>query len=274
MGSSSSAGTISQTLIEHWNGTAWSIMPSPNPGSSGDVLEGAAALTSDDAWAVGARQNASTFFQRPLALHWNGKTWSTVAVPDAPGCTGHSYLTSVPAASAANVWAAGWCGSGGSGPTFAYVEHWDGAAWSVSAGMGTSPIGSEVYGISATGANVWTVGFSQAPGSSTETARSLHLVGGSWQTVAVPPQQMPALSSVATLAGDGGWSVGSAKSPQPPLSGPFSMYLFAGSWHALATPPPFGRLSAVTVDSSGSVWATGFSITSSGNDRGLVLVRH
>src|SRR2546429_394986 len=33
-----------QTLIEHWNGSHWSVMKSPNPGSSSDHLNGVAAV--------------------------------------------------------------------------------------------------------------------------------------------------------------------------------------------------------------------------------------
>jgi hypothetical protein len=273
VGSSSPAGVPSQTLIEHWSGSAWSIVPSPDPGSLGDMLEGVAALSPVDAWAVGARQNASSFFQRPLALHWNGRTWSAVAVPNAPGCDGHSYLTSVASVSPTSAWAAGWCGSGGNGPIFAYIEHWDGKSWTVSAGKGTTPLGSELYGISAAGANVWAVGFSQVPGSAPPVGLSLHLVNGAWQTVVVPPQRTPSLSAVAALPDGGAWAVGSAQSPQPPFAGPFSMDFAAGSWHGLATPPPFGRLSTVALDSSGAVWAAGWLIGSPGGDRGLVLVR-
>ena len=29
-------GTSEQTLIEHWNGTAWKVEPTPNQGGSGD----------------------------------------------------------------------------------------------------------------------------------------------------------------------------------------------------------------------------------------------
>jgi hypothetical protein len=31
---------IRQTLIEHWNGSSWSVVPSPNPGSRGTVYDG------------------------------------------------------------------------------------------------------------------------------------------------------------------------------------------------------------------------------------------
>ena len=46
-------GAALQTLIEHWNGTRWSIVPSPNVVSADNVLSGIVALGASDAWAVG-----------------------------------------------------------------------------------------------------------------------------------------------------------------------------------------------------------------------------
>src|SRR5689334_7239646 len=43
------------TLAEHWDGTRWSIVPSPNPAgkSQPNQLFGVAVVSSDDVWAVG-----------------------------------------------------------------------------------------------------------------------------------------------------------------------------------------------------------------------------
>jgi hypothetical protein len=41
------------TVIEHFNGTAWSVVSSPSPGLGEDVLTGVTALAPNNAWAVG-----------------------------------------------------------------------------------------------------------------------------------------------------------------------------------------------------------------------------
>ncbi|HLJ81535.1 MAG TPA: hypothetical protein VKT52_08625, partial [Ktedonobacterales bacterium] len=43
---------VKQTLIEHWNGTSWSIVPSPNPPSaySEVELDGVFALAANNVW--------------------------------------------------------------------------------------------------------------------------------------------------------------------------------------------------------------------------------
>jgi len=62
---------IYQTLVEHWDGTSWSIVTSPNPGTSSNNLNAVAAVSTNDIWAVGASG-------QPLIEHWNGTKWSIV----------------------------------------------------------------------------------------------------------------------------------------------------------------------------------------------------
>src|SRR5258705_11710891 len=46
--------TLGSTLIEHWNGSQWSVVPSANPVSTLNILYGVAAVATNDAWAVGS----------------------------------------------------------------------------------------------------------------------------------------------------------------------------------------------------------------------------
>jgi hypothetical protein len=62
----------SLTLIMHWNGSRWKVVPSPNPEETISVaLNGVAAVARDNIWAVGTANSSSTFI-----VHWNGKAWS------------------------------------------------------------------------------------------------------------------------------------------------------------------------------------------------------
>jgi hypothetical protein len=56
------------TVVEHWNGTAWTQVPSPDPGGTGNtnVLTSVAARDSN-AGAVGYYFNGTG--ERPLAVH-------------------------------------------------------------------------------------------------------------------------------------------------------------------------------------------------------------
>src|SRR5258705_5065600 len=51
--------TVGSSLIEHWNGTQWSVVPSPNPSSSLNILYGVAAVAENDVWTVGSAPTAS-----------------------------------------------------------------------------------------------------------------------------------------------------------------------------------------------------------------------
>jgi hypothetical protein len=68
-----------ETLVLHWNGTAWSKVNSPNPGGTsppgGNLLSGVSADSPSDAWAAGT-YNTPTSGKLTLVLHWDGTSWS------------------------------------------------------------------------------------------------------------------------------------------------------------------------------------------------------
>jgi hypothetical protein len=61
VGLASNGAGVQQTLAEHWNGTAWSIVATPT-GTS--VLLGVACVATSDCWAVGAGDSSIE--------HWDG----------------------------------------------------------------------------------------------------------------------------------------------------------------------------------------------------------
>lgn len=63
-------GSGGKTLIEHWNGTQWSVVPSPNGGNAFSELSAVAAVSSHDVWAVGNFINLSPFQDQTLIEHW------------------------------------------------------------------------------------------------------------------------------------------------------------------------------------------------------------
>src|SRR5439155_9046246 len=47
------SGPMTRSLVEHWDGAQWSILPSPNPGSDENRVNAMAAVSPQDVWAVG-----------------------------------------------------------------------------------------------------------------------------------------------------------------------------------------------------------------------------
>jgi hypothetical protein len=95
--------TTFRTLIEHWNGSRWSVVTSPNSGTGENTLGAAVALSASDIWAVGYRNNPG--HRRTLTEHYDGSTWKIVASPSVG--SGDSFLFGDAVDPAGTVWAVG-----------------------------------------------------------------------------------------------------------------------------------------------------------------------
>lgn len=101
----SSTAAQLKTLTQHWNGTAWSIITSPNPnlGQGDNALYGVVVAANGGAWAVG-QMMSNTGVEAPLVAQWNGATWTLNTNILA---TTYSLLYTVAASASTDVWAAG-----------------------------------------------------------------------------------------------------------------------------------------------------------------------
>ena len=151
------ATAFSRTLIEHWNGSAWAIVPSPNPGTGNNELYGVAALDANNAWVAGEYHDGSSGIVHTLIERWDGKQWSVVPSPN-PGA-GNNVLASVAVTDAQHAWVAGYYQTSAGEPSHTLVEQWNGASWSPVASLDPGYSDNELYSIAATDTqNVWSVG--------------------------------------------------------------------------------------------------------------------
>ena len=119
---------VEKTLIESWNGTSWSIIPSPDPsGATDSDLQNVSCLSSTDCTAVGESSSDSFSTFQTLVESWNGTSWSIIPSPDPSGATA-SDLQSVSCLSSTDCTAVGYFVVT-SAETL--VESWDGTAWSI-----------------------------------------------------------------------------------------------------------------------------------------------
>jgi hypothetical protein len=179
-------GTTQKPLIEHSKGSGFSRVPNPLP--AGQVI-GLAASSKNNAWATG-----TTVSGAPMAAHWNGHRWRSVAV----SATRFGALGAASTTSASNLWAI----------TNVHSEatsaHWNGKRWSVAT---IAPTADQIVAIaSSSGKNAWAVGYTYgAKGAKTVI---FHWNGHKWLKVTSPsPGKSPMLESV-TVHGHSGYAVG------------------------------------------------------------------
>ena len=86
-------GGIRRTLVESWNGTAWSVAPSPNRGTEPNALVGVSCVSAVSCKAVGWYQQTSGGRYHTLIEPWDGTNWRLVSSPNrAAGAPSDNYL--------------------------------------------------------------------------------------------------------------------------------------------------------------------------------------
>ena len=195
-------------LIEHWDGTSWTVASSPKVHGSSAFLQGIAATSANDVWAVGFA-DAST-----LVEHWDGASWSIVPSPDPFART--NFLHSVAAVSPTDAWAVGGGYADDSGTSErTLAEHWDGATWSVVDTPNQGTVNNQLLGVTAQGSSaVWAVGLFVDVLSNENRTLTERWDGTTWAIVASPsPGEDAVLLGVAALARGPVWAVGGFEQP-------------------------------------------------------------
>ena len=164
------SGPHGLTLAAHWNGTKWSIVPTPSL-SDGvapqNFLTGVSATSKTDVWASGYEGNVNQEnFAKPYALHWNGAKWSLELLPNAGGEGNRLFGTM--ALSSKDVWAVGQT-QRNNGAILTLTQQFNGTSWqtvpSPTPGrLGGLPDGSLQGVASAGGGVLFTAGAQEVPG--------------------------------------------------------------------------------------------------------------
>jgi hypothetical protein len=174
-----------ETLAEHWDGSDWTVVPTPDPGGAGNHLYAVDAVSADNVWAVG-QSLTGTGPDKPLVEHWDGVEWSAVTIPGL--ASQNLLLDAVTAGPGGQVWVAGEADSpaGGGQPL---IEHYaPGDGWRV-ADLPALPSGANwanLYGLAVTDAAVWAVGTYVDPVTDNNDELVLRESGGSWHVARVP----------------------------------------------------------------------------------------
>lgn len=262
------------TLIEHWDGTSWSVVASPNPGMF-NALYGVSAVAADDVWAVGDKW-LSWSQKVPLILHFDGRAWTEVNYP----AIDYGELASVFALGPDDVWAVGVQGVSSTGIE-ALTLHFNGTSWSEAA-VPFEPGGyTALYSVSGAAADdVWAVGvykYQNLQGHYLSSARAYHWNGSTWTKILFPGigGQDSRFYDVHVIGADDAWAVGG----QPVLGDPNIAFEYVtvhwdGSTWSEANTPAQGVLLAVAASASQDVWAVGWGMDDLAYSTGTYTLRY
>jgi hypothetical protein len=247
---------VAQTLIQHWNGTSWSIVPSPNTSpTQGNYLTGATCASAANCWAVGYYYSASGDGgpAQTLVEHWNGTAWS-ITPANNTSSSQNNYFFGVACASASQCWAVGYFFNGTS--TQGLIERWDGTSWAIATSPSAANYILDVTCISTS--QCWAVG-SVFPSGYAQTLTE-RWDGTSWAVVPSPssdPGQDNYLYGVTCTSPSDCWAVGSYD-PAPDTGLSIIERWNGSSWVFVSSPNPGPTyLKDVTCTSAASCWAVG-----------------
>ncbi|HEY1916526.1 MAG TPA: hypothetical protein VGH27_13210 [Streptosporangiaceae bacterium] len=207
VGNRSASATGSDTLVQHWNGTAWRTQSSPDPYTIDNYFNGVAATSDHNAWAVGGYYGNSAV--QTLIAHWSGSAWEQIPSPD-PGDSATSdvlYAVADVPHSTSDAWAVGMSG------LQTLIVRWDGTTWQTvpSPDPGGSADNNSLNGVAATSSsNAWAVGSNQG-GSGIAQGIIEHWNGSAWQVVPFPvPSGLEGvvLTAVTATSARNAWAVG------------------------------------------------------------------
>lgn len=152
VGQASSSEFEFESLVLHWNGSAWRAVHIPDPGVDSD-LRAVSSSSDRDVWAVGEydEQSPEGTVSYTLTEHWNGIWWKVFSTPDP---TGDDLLAGVFALPGAHAWAVG--SQAGKDDLIVY---WNGVTWERVSGPARPHALNLLFAVSADSAtDVWASG--------------------------------------------------------------------------------------------------------------------
>jgi hypothetical protein len=237
-----------RTLTFHWDGTAWTSVPSPNPSTSQNNLY-AVSDGPGGTWAVGAYLDGDW---KTLALQLVEGSWVQVPTPN-PGKFPSGSLFGVAGFSAKRVTAVGTRDFGGSGNGFA--EGWDGEAWQLLA-KPRAPDASFNALAAAPSGDLMAAGVDPSGAIGAHWSR-----GSGWTSsrVALPPDEFGKFVGVAWSSDTTAWAVGETENSDGSKTRTLIASWDGSAWTVVPSidpDPTSSGLVAVTT-ASGQAWAVG-----------------
>jgi hypothetical protein len=264
-----------RTLIEHWDGSAWTVIPSPHPGNI-SRLNSIRAFSPTSIWAVGefTRAQLPDAADKNLILHYDGTRWTTVRSPS-PGRNDQLY--GVRWVSATDAWAVGRF-TDAQDPDVAdtaLILHWNGTRWR----QVTRPnlAGDSLFGVAATSRkDAWAVGSTFSGG---QRPFILHWNGTAWKPAISPRLRADSgLNAVGVTGPASAWAVGITGAGErngTPTGQTLALRWNGRTWAKVTTPAgpsgDFRVLSGVAAISPRNAWAVGLDNSRDTGEHAIIL---
>ena len=172
-------GNVDRSLTERWDGTSWTVVPTPTVGAAADFLEGVTSGPAQGTWAVGVTRDdwLNNGVINPLILHWDGTAWHRVKSPNAGPASAANDLVSVSAVATDDIWAVGVRG------LHTLAMRWDGTSWSVVSSPTPGGIADLAGVVAVSTDDAWAVGGWVDPQANAVRTLVEHWDGTSWTVV-------------------------------------------------------------------------------------------
>jgi hypothetical protein len=253
VGTATDVSNRESTFIARWDGTKWSVIPSPNIGVTNNNLLGVSAISADNIWAVGTYRDHA-WKGKPLILHWDGNEWRQDQSPSLSSLNNrYSELTDVIALSSTDVWAVGGEQIDDIPNLKPLTLHWDGHSWHHTPVPDISGYSGLRAAVAMSADNIWAVG---------NNAVTIHWNGKDWRNVPNPHTGSTRvhLSGVAANSGGEVWAIGTEW-----LAWPIILHWDGSRWSSMDSPwalssrdlNPYINLTDVTLTSNNELWVVG-----------------
>jgi hypothetical protein len=257
VGNIGTAENANRTLIERFDGSGWSVVPTPNQVTGNNALNGVSMIPGSG-WAVGYSQSGT---YQPLALQWDGTQWS-LASP--PALTGNALFTGVDTLADGSAWAVGFQ-TAADGTRRTLIEQASGGTWApvASPNDGTPTTDNSLTAVSGTQATgLWAVGWRESPGGLKPLVLRYDTTGPSPAWVSVtgaggvpsPGTIDTVLTGVDVRTASDVWAVGYYFDGS--VDRPLALHWNGSTW-SNSPIPGTGLLRKVRAIGPGNVWAAG-----------------
>lgn len=239
------------TLAMHWDGVAWTKVPTPSPapypGGTKAYLNGVDAVSPNDVWAGGDRYGDAgglSVGQWVMVQHWDGSSWKEIPVPTPPGGVSINFsgtrVHTVRAVGKDDVWFGGQWGEPnalGSVTWRPLQMHWDGSGLTV---YPTPTITDGYYAFhtvsmsAVSSSDIWAVCQKNTAGGYSKKNVILHWDGSSWSLAPVPDASAEhTLYEIVANSANDVWVFGEA----PWTYAPYVLHYDGNSWKEVANAP-------------------------------------